>query len=346
MSFARIDGWRIAGVATCVPPRVVDNLDTGKTFGEEEVRKVVAMAGVDRRHVVEPGTTSADLCFEAAAELLQRLGWEPGSVTGLIMITQSPDYFLPSSACMVHKWLGLSDQCAAFDVGLGCSGYPYGLYIAAAMLKAVGQQRILVLHGETPSRFPAPDDHATTLLFGDAGSATALVPDADAGAAHFCLQTDGRGYGGLIIRGGGFRDRIPENPRDLALHMDGAGIFNFTIKRVPALIADTLKFAGSTVADVDWFVFHQSNRFIMKFLAKKCGLPEAKLPLVLSDYGNSGGASVPLAMTQALPQQREHAAQVMLVGYGVGLSWASALLPLAADAVLAHRVYSGEVARA
>lgn len=346
MSLSRIDGWRIAGVATCVPPRIVDNLDTGRTFGEEEVRKVVAMAGVNQRHVVESGTTSADLCFEAAALLLERLGWEPGSITGLIMVTQSPDYFLPSSACMVHKWLGLSDQCAAFDVGLGCSGYPYGLYLAAVMLKGGGHQRILLLHGETPSLFPAASDHATTLLFGDAGSATALEPDPLAAPATFGLHTDGSGYAGLIIRGGGFRDRHPADPRELCLHMDGAAIFNFTIKRVPPLISDTLRHANQSIEDVDWFVFHQSNRFIMKFLARKCGLPEAKLPLVLEKFGNSGGASVPVALTQSLRVTREKPANIMLVGYGVGLSWGSALLQLPANATLDHCTYTGETVRA
>jgi 3-oxoacyl-[acyl-carrier-protein] synthase III len=346
VSLSRIGGWRLAGVTTCVPPKVVDNLDTGKTFGMDEVRKVVAMAGVSQRHVVTPGTTSADLCYEAATQLLAQLGWDRSSITGLIMVTQSPDYFLPSSACLLHKWLGLSDQCAAFDLGLGCSGYPYGLYLAATMLKGGGHQRILLLHGETPSLFPAADDHATTLLFGDAGSATALELDESAVPGVFCLQTDGSGYGGLIIRGGAFRDRTPADPRDLCLHMDGAGIFSFTIKRVPALISDTLEYANQSIADVDWFVFHQSNRFIMKFLAKKCGLPEAKLPLVLEKFGNSGGASVPVALTQSLPGERDKAANLMLVGYGVGLSWGSALLQLPAAAKLSHCIYTGEVPRA
>jgi 3-oxoacyl-[acyl-carrier-protein] synthase-3 len=323
----------------------VDNMDYGKDFGAEEVRKVVAMAGVSHRHVVEPGTTSSDLCFEAAAELLDRLGWERHSITGLIMVTQSPDYFLPSSACMVHKWLGLSDECAAFDVGLGCSGYPYGLYLAATMLKGGGHQRVLMLHGETPSRFPSPTDHATTLLFGDAGSATALETDDDAPPTSFCLRTDGNGYEGLIIRGGAFRDRTPADPRDLQLHMDGTGVFNFTIKRVPPLIADTLSFAGMTTADIDWFVFHQSNRFIMKFLAKKCGLPDDKFPLVLDRFGNSGGPSVAVALTQSLPAERPTSTRLMLVGYGVGLSWGAAIANLPAEAPLAHSLYSGSMAR-
>ena len=345
MSRSSIDGMRIAGVAGCVPPRKVSNLDASLGFDPGEVRKVVQMAGVRERHVVDEGVTAADLCFEAAQTLLDRLGWAPESVTGLIFVTQSPDYFLPSTACLVHEWLGLSDDCAAFDMGLGCSGYPYGLYLAATMLKGGGQQRILLLHGETPSRFVAPGDHATTLLFSDAGSATALEFSPGAPASHFNLHTDGSGHAGLIIRGGGFRDRTPIDARDLCLSMDGAGIFNFTIKRVPVLIRDALALSGKTVADIDSYVFHQSNQFIMKHLMKKAGLPEERVPITLADMGNCGGPSVPVTIARALPAQRDTTKTLMLLGYGVGLSWGAAVVELDAQAVLVHADYSGTVAR-
>lgn len=334
MAQARIPGIRIAGVSTCVPGRRIDNLAEGDRYGADEVRKVVSMAGVRQRHVVDEGTTAADLCRDAAERLLDRLGWARESITGLVFVTQSPDYFLPSTACVVHHWLGLSDTCAAFDLGLGCSGYPYGLYVAASMLRAGGHQRILMLHGETPSRFTDPDDHATTLLFGDAGSATALEAGDD--EAAFCLHTDGGGREGLIIRGGAFRDRHPANPRHLALEMDGAGIFNFTIKRVPPLVADTLALSGKHVDEVDQYVFHQSNRFIMKHLAKKCGLAESRVPMTIEDTANCGGPSVAVTLTRTLDTARDNT--VMLLGYGVGLSWGSALLPIRAGTPMLHAV--------
>lgn len=348
MSFSRIDGFRIAGVSTCVPPTRVDNLDLGERYGAEDVRKVVSMAGVRHRHVVGDELTAVDLCTEAARRLLDQLGWAPESITGLIMVTQSPDHFLPSSACVVHAKLGLPVECAAFDMGLGCSGYPYGLYIAATMLKAGGQQRILMLHGETPSRFVHPDDHATTLLFGDAGSATAMEASPAASAApttaaaepaSFGLFTDGSGADGLIIRGGAFRDRTPADSRDLCVRMDGAGIFNFTIKRVPPLVNDTLAFAGLTVPDIDAYLFHQSNRFIMKHLMKKCGLSEDRVPFTIEDTGNCGGPSVAVTLTRALSErERDRPLRLMLLGYGVGLSWSSAIVMLPPDAVLLHGV--------
>ena len=341
MAQARIDGIRIAGVSTCVPSRHIDNLAEADRYGADEVRKVVSMAGVRTRHVVDEGITAADLCFEAARRLLERLQWSPDSVTALVMVTQSPDHFLPSTACLLHKWLGLPDTCAAFDIGLGCSGYPYGLYIAATMLKAGGHQRILMLHGETPSRFTDPGDHATTLLFGDAGSATAL--EAGQGEASFCLHTDGSGYEGLIIRGGGFRDRRPTDPRHLSLEMDGAAIFNFTIKRVPPLVDDALALAGRQVEDIDQFVFHQSNRFIMKHLARKCGLPESRVPMTIEDTANCGGPSVAVTLTRTADGDRD--STVMLLGYGVGLSWASAVVTLPAGVALLHGLYEGTEVR-
>jgi 3-oxoacyl-[acyl-carrier-protein] synthase III len=341
VSFSRIEGVRLAGVSTCVPAQRVDNMSLGERYGVEDVRKVVSMAGVRHRHVAGDQITSVDLCTEAARRLLDKLGWAPESVTGLIMVTQSPDYVLPSSACVVHARLGLPTSCAAFDLGLGCSGYPYGLYIASTMLRGGGQARVLLLHGETPSRFVHPDDHATALLFGDAGSATALtLADPEQGEAVtpacFGLFTDGTGADGLIIRGGGFRDPQPADPRDMCVRMDGAGIFNFTIKRVPPLVSDTLTFAGLQVADIDAYLFHQSNRFIMKHLMKKCGLPDDRVPMTIEDTGNCGGPSVAVTLTRTTPAQREHDLRMMMLGYGVGLSWGSAVMTLPRDAVLLH----------
>jgi 3-oxoacyl-[acyl-carrier-protein] synthase-3 len=344
MSRSHVQGFRIAGVSTCVPARIERNLDDDLGFNPDEVRKVVQMAGVRERRVVDAGVTSADLCFEAAEALLQRLQWRRESITGLIFVTQSPDYFLPSTGCVVHHWLNLSDDCAAFDVGLGCSGYPYGLYLAATMLRGGGHQRILMLHGETPSRFVAPDDQATRLLFSDAGSATALESSAD-GSGHFCLHTDGSGYDGLIIRGGAFRDRQPADPRDLSLRMDGAGIFNFTIKRVPPLIRDALELSGQTVDQIDAYLFHQSNRFIMKHLMKKCGLPDARVPMTIEDNGNCGGPSVAVTLTRMLPAQRDKTLKLMLLGYGVGLSWGAAVVDVDAAAPLLHRDYGNSFQR-
>jgi 3-oxoacyl-[acyl-carrier-protein] synthase-3 len=339
MAKCTIRGAAIRGVASAVPSRRFDNFTDAKGFSGDEVRKVVGLAGVKSRRMAGDSVCSSDLCQAAAECLLEKIGWDRDSVDALIMITQSPDYFLPSTACLLQAKLGLPTTCAAFDVGLGCSGYPYGLYLGALMLGGGGIKRVLVLHGETPARFADESDRSVSLLFGDAGSATALEgggPDRE-DPWSFVLHTDGSGFEDLIIPGGGFRERFPEDKRKYYVSMNGANIFNFSIKRVPPVIQDTLELAGLTKDDIDYFILHQSNQFIMRHLAKKMGIPEAKVPLTLGDFGNTGGPSIPLTMVLGnLARPADRPLTLMLIGYGVGLSWASALVRLGPAAVLGH----------
>jgi 3-oxoacyl-[acyl-carrier-protein] synthase-3 len=337
MAQSTLNGISIRGLATAVPAATFHNLRDTTAFPAEEVRKVVAMAGVMERRVAGPRLCSTDLCVDAAEALLAATAWPRESIDGLIMVTQTPDYFMPSSSCVVHKRLGLSQQCAAFDVGLGCSGYVYGLWIAGLMLKNGGLQRVLLLHGETPTRYAGETDRAVSLLFGDAGSATAIesAPDA-AGAWHFTLHTDGSGYDDLIVPGGGFRDRFCDSGSQY-VRMNGANVFNFSIKVIPPLIQDTLRLASAAVDDVDYFVFHQSNRFIIQHLVGTCGLRSEQVPMILDKYGNAGGPSIPLTITQGIGTTGSaQPLSLMLLGYGAGLSWGAALLPLAAGVPLRH----------
>jgi 3-oxoacyl-[acyl-carrier-protein] synthase-3 len=334
MSKSQIANCKIAGVSTVVPEKQVDNMDQSD-FPAAELRKIVQMAGIRKRHVSDGRICSSDLCLAAATNLLKELNWSADSIDALIFVTQSPDYFLPSTSSLLHRDLGLSNHCATFDVGLGCSGYPYGICLGAMMVN-FGHKRVLVLHGETPSLFTDPLDRGTHLLFGDAGSATALEYSENAAPWFFNLQSDGKGYDHLIIPAGGFRQPKSDQQRDYRLYMNGTGLFNFTLERVPPLIMETLEQAGLTTEQVNYFIFHQSNQFMLKHLAKKCSLPETATPIILENFGNTGGASVPLTITCALNVTRETDVKLMLLGYGVGLSWASALVNLPADAILLH----------
>ena len=337
MALVRTFGARIAAVCACVPTRRFDNLTDSAEFSDEEIRKVTGMAGVSARRLAGDTVCSSDLCIAAAQRALDRLGWKADSIDALIMVTQTPDYILPSTACVIHHRLGLADHCAAFDVGLGCSGYPYGMWLAAMMLQGGGVRRALVLHGETPTRFSDKADRSVSLLFGDAGSATALEATGIGSTSewHYALHSDGNGYSSMIIESGGFRDRFGSDPRKHCVYMNGALIFNFTIKRVPALIDETLTGAGITSDDVDYFIFHQSNQFIMKHLCIKQSISLEKTPIILKEFGNTGGASIPLTLTEGkLTRPKDRALRLMLLGYGVGLSWGSALVDLDPNAIL------------
>lgn len=337
MSFTLTRGARIRAITSCVPSHQFDNLADATEFEKDDVQKVVRMAGVKTRHMASEKVCSSDLCLAAAKDVLESLDWSSDSIDALIFVTQSPDYFLPSTACLLHRDLGLSPNCAAFDVGLGCSGYPYGIWLASMMLGSPGFSRALVLHGETPTRFSSKSDRSVALLFGDAGSATALERGSVEENWHFCLHTDGTGYSDLIIRGGGFRDRFPENSDDYFVRMNGSNIFNFTIKRVPKLIEDTLRLSNKPMEAIDYFIFHQSNRFIMNHLIGKVGLPKDKVPITISEYGSAGGPSIPLTITRGgLERPQNKSLKLMLLGYGVGLSLGSALVTLEPESALNH----------
>ena len=337
MSICSTRPARIRAICSSVPDRLFDNLTETTAFDRKDVEKVVKLAGVRTRHMASDQICSSDLCVAAAKRVLERLDWDPQTVDALIFVTQSQDYLLPSTACILQHWLGLSDACAAFDVGLGCSGYPYGLWLASMMLAGGGHKRVLLLHGETPTRFSDRSDRSVALLFGDAGSATALEAGGEGDDWWFSLHTDGSGWRDLIVEGGGFRDRFPADPKKHFVSMNGAAIFNFAIKRIPPTIQETLAAAGVTRESIDYFILHQSNLFIMRHLAQKMGIPEAKLPLSIEKFGSAGGPSVPLTLTQGgILRPADRALRLLLVGYGVGLSWGSALLSLPPDAVLDH----------
>lgn len=339
MAITQTKAAAIRGIVSSVPPRKFDNLKDATAFEPKEVEKVVRMAGVKTRYLADDSICSSDLCVAAARRLMESLQWEPESIDVLIFVTQTPDYLLPSTCCVAHRALGLKVTCASFDVGLGCSGYPYGLWLAASLLQNRGIRRILLLHGETPTRFSDQSDRAVALLFGDAGSATALesTDPPDERSWWFCLRTDGTGLNDLIIEGGGFRSRFPEKKRSHFVTMNGANIFNFTIKRIPPLIEDTLRASGVTREQIDYFIFHQSNQYIMRHVAGTVKLPESKVPIIIGEFGSAGGPSVPLTITMGkLSRPADRPLQLLVLGYGVGLSWGSALIDLAPGALLDH----------
>lgn len=328
---ATIAGARIAGIVSCVPTRTVSNEHFRPAFGDK-VDEIAKMTGVRERRWAAEGQTTADLCRAAADRLMDRLGWSADSIDGLIFISQTPDYRLPATGCALHGRLGLRPGAIAFDVNLGCSGYPYGLWLAMMTIRTGAAKRILLAVGDTISKTVDPDDRATAMVFGDAGTVTALEASDGAAPACFILGSDGAGENNLIIPSGGYKP-APEaagrwEGRKLeSLYMDGGEIFNFTLKAVPKLIEETIALSGSQPEAFDSFLLHQANAFMIKHLTKKARLPADKVPINIDRYGNTSSATIPLLMTSDLAETLSgRRALLGLFGFGVGYSWASAAI--------------------
>jgi 3-oxoacyl-[acyl-carrier-protein] synthase-3 len=321
-------GARIAGVVSCLPPRIVENSEFEEQFGSS-VAEVTKMTGVLTRHRAADNVTTSDLCEVAAERLLDQLGWTKDTVDGIILITQSPDYRLPATACSLQGRMGLKTGSIAFDVNLGCSGYPYGLWLAMMMVQTGAAERMLVAVGDTSGRTIDPTDRSTALLFGDCGTVTAIERGSEEDSATFVLGSDGTGADNLIVPNGAFRTRVAEGKfagRDLdKLYMDGGEIFTFTLKAVPPLIRKTIEEAGLTADDYDAFLLHQANTFMINHIAKKAKLPKEKVPINMDRYGNTSSATIPLLMTTDLADDLKSRTMTLgMFGFGVGYSWASA----------------------
>jgi 3-oxoacyl-[acyl-carrier-protein] synthase-3 len=338
-SFALM-GVRVAGFAAAVPETQQDVQPTA-TVSVADLVKITASTGVKARHVAPSKVCSSDLCLASAERLLQGIGWDRSSIELLIFITQTPDYVLPATACSLHGRLGLSKSCSAFDVNLGCSGYVYGLSLAAAHLQTGAARRALLLVGDTISKVISEDDRSVAFLFGDAGSATALESSSDVARMHFVTGSDGSGAAHLQIQAGMFREPSNEQTRivkqrqggtsrnDEQLHMNGPEIFNFTIREVPPMIDALMQAAAWSPVQVDGFVLHQANRFMLEYLIKRMKLPPEKVVMALEKYGNTSSASIPLAICTHLRERVAGSpARLVLAGFGVGFSWAAAAVEL------------------
>ena len=338
-------GIAVRGIAACVPTQIARTDDYGVLTVEERQRLQKA-TGIGAHRVSPPGQCTSDLCQAAAERLLDHLGWDRGSIGALVLLTQTPDQPIPATGIVLQDKLGLPQACIAFDINLGCSAFPYGLATLAALMSTLGIPRALMLMGDI-SRVCAYEDKSAWPLFGDAGSATALEIDPSAPPIHIDLMSDGGGRDAIGIPGGGLASRLPPGDWPAAplpdddgiarrpgnLRLRGADIFSFAITKVPPSIQRALAMAGKTPDEVDYLVLHQANKMINDTIAKKTRFaPEASLSS-LADYGNTSSASIPLTLcTHAA--RFDHGRLVAACGFGVGLSWGTALFHLPAGSVL------------
>lgn len=340
-----IHGIAVRGIAACVPTKVAKTEDYDVLTVEERLRLQKA-TGIGAHRMSLPGQCTSDLCQAAAEWLLENLGWDRSSVGALVLLTQTPDRPIPATGIVLQEKLGLPQTCLAFDINLGCSAFPYGLATLSSLMSALGIARALLLMGDT-SRVCAYEDKSAWPLFGDAGSATALEIDGSAPPIHFDLMSDGGGRDAIVIPGGGLASRLPptawpanatkdddgiiRSPGNLRLR--GADIFSFAITKVPPSIRRTLEAAGKTPADVDYLVLHQANKMINDTIAKKTHFPMDSSLSSLAEYGNTSSASIPLTLC-AHAGKFDHDRLVTACGFGVGLSWGTALFNLPAGSVM------------
>ena len=315
----------ITGIDCYLPERIEEN-KTGR---------LTEKTGIERRHLCPDNMTAGDMAKEAAEKLFAK-GIDRSSVDFLLLCTQSPDYFLPTTACILQDELGLQQSCGALDFNLGCSGFVYGLGLAKGLIESGQAGRILFLTSETYSKYIHPDDHATKPLFGDAATATLIsgTDDAEDGIYGFVYGTDGSGADRLIVPVGGMRQRYAETQVEQTtdkygnirtnrnLYMDGSAIMNFALDTVPVTLEEILHKTGLKRNDIDYYVFHQANRMMLDYLREKCGLSNDNFWNDVREYGNTVSSSIPLALNDMLRvNRREEVKRVMLMGFGVGLSW-------------------------
>ena len=327
MTSYRIAAPRLCGIVTALPETVSENADLAGRFGEEVIRNIIKATGIERRPVSRQHTVSA-LGAVAAEQLVGRLGWDKASIGLLIVVTQTPDYPLPSTACVLQRKLGLGDQLAAFDLALGCSGYVYGLSVAASMMQAAGISRALLVAGDMTSRMIGEADRALAPLFGDAVSVTALELGGE-GEIGFDLGSDGSGAPYLISRTGGLAEPGPPE-----LFMDGTQVMAFSLKRVAPTIGRALDAAAMAIGAVTLIVLHQANAMMIRTLGQKIGARPDQLVYAVKDFGNTSSASIPLALCHRLSTAPSPPRlSLLLCGFGVGWSWATAAWPTAAPEV-------------
>lgn len=326
----------IKAIGYCLPENVVTNEALVAEFPEWTVEKIADKVGVKQRHVAVEGETATDLAVKAAEKLFEE---NPEitkeSIDFVVFCTQSPDYLLPTSACLIQQRLGLRTDIGAFDFNLGCSGYVYGLSIAKGLIAGGIATDVLLLTGETYNKHLHPRDKGNRTIFGDAATATVISTDGFAEIGEFALGTDGRGAENLIIKSGGARYpkkvgdiSFDENGNPLSsdyLFMNGSEIFMFTQKNVPIVVKQTLAKNSITLDNLGLVVFHQANSYMLNFLRKKIKITEDKFFFNMENIGNTVSNSIPIALYDARKQDLLHG-PILICGFGVGYSWGGCVL--------------------
>ena len=332
MPYFKFQNIKISAISAAVPKGEIKSDEYAERFGEEYVAKFKDGTGVLAAHKTREYQTASDLAYAAAEDLLHKKQINREEIGALIFCTSSPDYRRPASACVLHKRLGLSKNCTAYDINLTCSAFVFGLTSICSLMQSSDINKALLLLGETSSKMANPQDKSIVMLFGDGGAALLLEKTDESNVIHSILKTDGTGYQQIIAPGGGFRNLNPSkhefefedgNIRSMYnVYMQGENVFSFTISEVPRTVKEFLAKTETSVDGYDCFAFHQANRFILQMIAKKLKVDFGRFPLCLDRYGNTSGPSVPITICDHYGKDGSNQeVNILMSSFGVGLSW-------------------------
>ncbi len=334
MAYLSFPNVKVVGMSACVPKEIDDNR-TSPLISDEERENLIQSIGIIQKRMAPDGVTSSDLCYEAAEKLIADLHWEKNEIDALVFVSQTADYILPATACVLQDRLGLSTECIAFDVSLGCSGWVYGMSTVSSLISNGSIKRALLLVGDLGTRTNSPRNRSDFPLFGDAGTCTALLFEDGAMGVRLYLGTDGSGKDAIIVPEGGYRHPFNETTlkwqeieggyaQGIHARMDGMSVFSFAITKGPKSIKSLCEQFDINMEQVDCFVFHQANKLITDKIRKKLKIEEDKCPVSMDYFGNTSCATIPL--TLVVRRQKElTTGSLKIIGcaFGVGLSWGS-----------------------
>jgi len=342
MSFLQFEHVGVTAMGAALPKRIIKNLEYTDFFSKEEVYEIVDKTGIVERRFADENTCSSDLCFAAAERLISDNGIDKEDIDLLVFISQTPDYRMPATSVTLQHRLGLPNKTIAFDINLGCSAFIYGLSVVYGLMERSNLKKALLLDGETRSKVYSPRDRRSALLFGDGGVAALIERDPKFGKSTFSLNSDGSRADLIMIPAGGYRkmssaetvvakvvDEFGNMRSEEQGYMRGGDVFNFVIREIPRDIKNTLAFAEKTVDDFDYVVFHQANNFINSYIMKKMKLDANKIPSTIAKFGNTSSVSVPLTIVSELKGKLDGNKQLLLSAFGVGMTWATGIVPFA-----------------
>lgn len=303
----------IKDIAYYLPSKVLTNADLEAEFPEWTADKIAGKVGIAERHISADNESATDMAVKAAENLFAQGIAKREEIDFVLLCTQSPDYPLPSSSCLIQKRLGLSRQCGAFDFNLGCSGYEYGLVVAKGLIATGTAKNVLFITAETYTKYLAQDDKGNRTIFSDGAAATLVSTDGFAEIGECSLGTDGSGAESLIVKKG------------QPLFMDGGAIFDFSSEVVPDMVADVLKKENLQQDDIDLWIFHQANKYMINYIRKMLEIDKDKFYVYMEHVGNTVSSTIPIAMVEARKENKLHG-NILLAGFGVGLSWGTVVL--------------------